>query len=79
MLSVMFVAMNSRTSSGIGRGSPSAFLRRMARRVSRSGGWMSVISPILNRLRSRFSRVAMASGGRSEDSTIWRGGSRAAR
>ena len=72
MLFVMLVAMNSRTSSGMGVGSRSAFLRRMARRVSRSGGWMSVIRPHLKRLRRRSSRVAMAWGGRSEVRTIWR-------
>ena len=72
MLYVMLVAMNSSTSGGTWEPACSPFLRRMARRVSKSGGWMSVMRPILNRLRSRSSRVAMASGGRSEDSTIWR-------
>jgi hypothetical protein len=47
------------------------FLRRMAIRVSRSGGWMSVISPHSNLDRSRSSSVAMSRGGRSEDMTIW--------
>ena len=62
MLSVIDSAMNSSTSWGTWVVSRSAFLRRMARRVSRSGGWMSVISPHLNRVRSRSSRVAMWSG-----------------
>ena len=35
-------------------------------RVSRSGGWMSVVSPHSNRERSRSSSVAMSRGGRSE-------------
>ena len=72
MLFVMFEAMNSITSSGIAPVTCSAFLWRIASRVSRSGGWMSVIRPILKRLRSRSSSVEIASGGRSEDSTIWR-------
>src|SRR5438445_446642 len=46
------------------------FLRRIAIRVSRSGGWMSVIRPHSKRLRSLSSSVAMSRGGRSEDSTI---------
>ena len=33
-----------------------AFLRRIAMRVSRSGGWTSVIRPHSNRLRSRSSK-----------------------
>ena len=46
------------------------FLRRIAIRVSRSGGWMSVIRPHSNRDRSRSSSVAMSRGGRSLDITI---------
>jgi hypothetical protein len=46
------------------------FLLRIAMRVSRSGGWMSVISPHSNRDRRRSSSVAMSRGGRSLDSTI---------
>ncbi len=46
------------------------FLRRIAMRVSRSGGWMSVIRPHSKRLRSRSSSVAMSRGGRSLDMTI---------
>src|SRR5438093_361339 len=60
MLSVMWVAMYSSTASGIMVVCPSAFLRRMARRVSRSGGWMSVTRPDLNRVRSRSSRAGQA-------------------
>ena len=41
-------------------------------RVSRSGGWMSVISPHSNRERSRSSSVGIARGGRSEEMTICR-------
>ena len=37
----------------------STFLRRIAMRVSRSGGWMSVMRPHSNRERSRSSSVAM--------------------
>ena len=64
-------AMNVST-CGSGTWIPSVFtfLRRMAMRVSRSGGWMSVISPHSNRLRSRSSSVAMSRGGRSLDMTI---------
>ena len=47
------------------------FFRRIAIRVSRSGGWTSVISPHSKRERSRSSSVAMSRGGRSEDMTIW--------
>ena len=47
------------------------FLRRIAIRVSRSGGWMSVMSPHSNRERSRASRVAISRGGRSDEMTIW--------
>ena len=72
MLFVMCVTMNSSTEWEIGVFDWAAFLRRIASRVSKSGGWMSVTSPILKRLRSRSSSVATASGGRSELSTIWR-------
>ena len=41
-------------------------------RVSRSGGWMSVISPHSKRERSRSSSVWMSRGGRSELITICR-------
>ena len=47
------------------------FLRRMAMRVSRSGGWMSVISPHSNRDRRRASRVAISRGGLSDEMMIW--------
>jgi hypothetical protein len=58
--------MKESTSSGTLRPSATDFLRRMAMRVSRSGGWMSVISPHSNRLRRRSSSVAICLGGRSE-------------
>ena len=48
------------------------FLRRIAMRVSRSGGWMSVISPHSNRDRSRSSSVEISRGGRSDDMMICR-------
>ncbi len=48
------------------------FLRRIAMRVSRSGGWMSVIRPHSNRERRRSSSVAISFGGRSDEITIWR-------
>ena len=41
-------------------------------RVSRSGGWMSVIRPHSKRDRSRSSSVWMSRGGRSELITICR-------
>ena len=47
------------------------FFRRIAMRVSRSGGWMSVISPHSNRDRRRASSVAISFGGRSDERTIW--------
>ena len=47
------------------------FLRRIAIRVSRSGGWMSVIRPDSNRERSRSSSVAISWGGRSDEITTW--------
>ena len=50
------------------------FLRRIAIRVSRSGGWMSVIRPHSNRDRSRSSSVEISRGGRSDEMTIWRAG-----
>ena len=39
-------------------------------RVSRSGGWTSVIRPHSNRVRSRSSSVVSCLGGRSEVMTI---------
>ena len=43
-----------------------ALFLRMARRSSRSGGWMSVIRPASNLVRIRSSRVVSSFGGRSE-------------
>ena len=48
------------------------FLRRIAMRVSRSGGWMSVIRPHSKRERSRSSSVEISRGGRSDEITICR-------
>ena len=70
MLDWTLEAMKDSTSSGTLRPSATDFLRRMAMRVSRSGGWMSVIRPHSNRLRRRSSRVAICLGGRSEEITI---------
>ena len=64
-------AMNVSTcGSGMWIPSVLTFLRRMAMRVSRSGGWMSVMRPHSKRLRSRSSSVAISRGGRSLDMTI---------
>ena len=58
------------TSDVIGTAPSSAFARRIAIRVSRSGAVRSAMSPHSNRLRSRSSRVRIAFGGRSDDRTI---------
>ena len=52
----ILLAMYSSTSGGAARRSWAAFLRRMAIRVSSSGGWTSVIRPHSKRLRSRSSQ-----------------------
>ena len=71
----MRLAMNVSTCvSGTWIASVFTFLRRIAMRVSRSGGWMSVIRPHSKRLRSRASSVAISRGGRSEEMTICRRG-----
>ena len=62
--------MNSSTSGGAFSRSCAAFLRRIAMRVSRSGGCTSVIRPHSKRVRSRSSRVDSCFGGRSELITI---------
>ncbi|CFS35262.1 Uncharacterised protein [Mycobacterium tuberculosis] len=62
--------MSSRTSSGTASRSICAFLRKMAMRVSSSGGCTSVISPHSKRVLSRSSRVASCLGGRSDEMTI---------
>ena len=67
----MRLAMNVSTSaSGTAMPSVFTFLRRIAIRVSRSGGWMSVIRPHSKRERSRSSRVEISRGGRSLEITI---------
>ena len=60
-------AMKVRTSGSV-TAIPSVvtFLRRIAIRVSRSGGWMSVISPHSKRERRRSSSVAISFGGWSD-------------
>ena len=60
------LAMYSMTSSGAVIRSRIAFLRRIAMRVSRSGGWTSVIRPHSKRLRIRSSKPDSCLGGRSE-------------
>ena len=70
MLDCTWRAMVSRISSGTWRPARSALERRMAMRVSRSGGWISTIRPHSKRERRRSSRVTMALGGRSEEITI---------
>ena len=60
----------SKTSSGAFNLSCAAFLRRIAIRVSNSGGWMSVIRPHSKRLRKRSSKVVNCFGGRSLEITI---------
>ena len=63
-------AMNSSAWELMGTDCSSAFARRMAMRVSRSGTVRSAMRPHSNRLRSRSSRVAIWRGGRSDESTI---------
>ncbi len=70
MLDCTFEAISSSTSGGTPSRSYSHFLRRIAMRVSRSGGWTSVISPHSKRLRSRSSSWAICFGGRSLEMTI---------
>ena len=70
MFDWIFDAMNSSTSGGAFSRSCAAFFRRIAIRVSRSGGWTSVIRPHSNRVRSRSSSVESCFGGRSELMTI---------
>ena len=70
MLVWILLAMNSSTSGGAVIRSVAAFLRRIAIRVSRSGGCTSVIRPHSNRLRSRSSSASSRLGARSEVITI---------
>ncbi len=49
-----------------------ARLRRIARRVGRSGGWMSATRPASKRSRRRSSSACRSRGGRSEVRTTWR-------
>ena len=70
MLVFTFSAMNWMTSSGIRIFSFSTFFRRMAIRVSMSGGWMSVTSPHSKREARRSSRLGISFGGRSLVTTI---------
>ncbi len=70
MLERMRLEMKSATSSSSLTFSASAFFLRMATLVSRSGGWMSAISPHSKRERSRSSSVGMSRGGQSLVRTI---------
>ena len=70
MLVEILLAIYSKTSSGAFKRSCAAFLRKIAIRVSNSGGWISVIKPHSNRERSRSSNVANCFGGRSLEITI---------
>ena len=62
----------ARASSASSMSSCWARLRRIARRVARSGGLMSATSPASKRSRRRSSSACRSRGGRSEVSTIWR-------
>ena len=62
MLLTTLRAMNSMTSEVIGTAPSSAFARRIAMRVSRSGAVRSAMRPHSKRLRSRSSRVRIAFG-----------------
>ena len=67
------LAMNVSTSGSVtAMLSVVTFFRRIAMRVSRSGGWMSVMRPHSNRERRRSSSVAISFGGRSDEMTICR-------
>ena len=70
MLVEIRLAMYSNTSGGAFRPSWMALRRRIAMRVSSSGGWTSVSSPHSNRLRSRSSSVTSRLGARSLEMTI---------
>ena len=70
ILEEIFEAMYSKTSSGALSLSWAAFLRKIAIRVSSSGGWISVIKPHSKRERSRSSKVVSCFGGRSLEITI---------
>jgi len=70
MLLTTLRAMNSITSEVIGTAPSSAFARRIAMRVSRSGAVRSAMRPHSNRLRRRSSSVMICLGGRSELRTI---------
>jgi hypothetical protein len=70
MLVEIRLAMYSRTSGGALRPSWMALRRRIAIRVSSSGGWTSVSRPHSNRLRSRSSSVTRRLGARSLEKTL---------
>ena len=70
MFREILLAMYSSTSAGTVIPSWSVLRRRMAIRVSRSGGWMSVVSPQPNRVRMRSSKSLSLFGAMSEVMTI---------
>ena len=70
MFDLIFPAMYIATLSGSGTPSFSAFLLRIATFVSRSGDWMSAISPHSKRDRSRSSSCGISCGGQSLLMTI---------
>ena len=70
MFDLMRPAMYIATLSGSGTASASAFRLRIATFVSRSGGWMSAMSPHSNRDRNRSSSAGISLGGRSLLRTI---------
>ena len=62
---ITVLAIKRRTSSGTDRLSISAFLRKIAIRVSKSGLCISAIRPHSKRERKRSSKVSISLGGRS--------------
>src|SRR6266550_829503 len=70
MFDLMRPAMRNATSSSRRTRSSAAFLRRIATRVSKSGGWMSAMRPHSKRERSRSSISGMFFGEQEIDGTI---------
>src|SRR3989338_121107 len=71
MLVFTLSAIYMSTFSGIVIFFVSVLVRKIKRRVSKSGRPMSAIIPPSKRERNRSSSVAMACGGRSDDMMIW--------
>ena len=70
MLTWIWRAIDSKIPSGTSRPARSALERKIAIRVSNSGGWISAINPHSKRERKRSSNVTNDLGGRSEEMTI---------